>query len=222
MVKNHLKRLAAPQTWAISRKKTKFVVRPRGHLKMGMPVQVILTELLNLSSVRKEIKRIVQAGKIEIDGRVVKDERLPVVLMSVIKIEGVGAYRMMLNDRGKLHLKKLDGSEQNSKCCKVVSKNVVRGGKTQLGFHDGTALLSDNAEIRVNDTVVFKLPKTSVLKHLKLEKGAKVYLIEGSNIGNVGVVEKVDVGVTVKVEDRVAETGKHSVFVIDDDYVDEK
>ena len=222
MVKNHLKRMAAPQTWAIGRKKTKFVTRPRGYLKTGMPVAIILGEILNVSSTRKETKRIVQNGKISIDGKTVKDERLPLVLLSVIKIEGEASYRMLLNKRGKLFLKKLKGREETSKPCKVTSKKTVKKGKTQLGFHDGTTLLTDNQDVKVNDTLMFSLPGMKAGDHLKLEKGARVYLAEGSNVGSAGTVESVGNAVTVKVGDRIVETGKNSVFVIGDTKVDEK
>ena len=215
MVKNHLKRLVAPQSWAIGRKKTKFIVRPRGYLKTGLPLSLVLTEFLNLADTRKEVKRIVQDGKVSIDGRVVKDERTPLVLMCVMQIEAVGAYRLLLNTRGKLYLKKINSKSANKKFCKVTSKQTVNGGKIQLGFHEGTSLLADGKEIRINDTVVLDITKKSMEAHLKLEKGSRVFLIGGSGVGNSGIVEMTSPKTAVKINDLIMETDKKNVFVID-------
>ena len=189
MVKNHLKRLMAPQSWAVKRKKTKFIVRPRGYISTGLPISLILTEFLDLAETRREVKQIVQSGKISIDGRTIKDERRALVLMCVMQIEGVGAYRLLLNKRGKLYLKKTTIKSAGKKFCKVTSKQAVEGGKIQLGFHEGTSVLTGEKGIGVNDTVVLNAGKKKVESHLRFEKGARIFLVGGSGVGNSGTVE---------------------------------
>ena len=223
MVKNHLKRLMAPQSWAVGRKKTKFVTRPRGYLKTGLPISLLLTEFLNLVETRKEVKRIVQDGKITIDGRVIKDERRPLVLMCSVQIEGVGSYRLLLNKRGKLCLKKITTKSANRKFCKVTSKQAVKSDKIQLGFHEGTSVLTDSNEIRTNDTVVLNTSKKNIDTHLKFEKGSRVFLIGGSGVGNAGTLEMTSPKTAVRINDSIMETDKKNIFVIDQEIeVDQK
>ena len=215
MTKNHLKRLAIPQTWSIPRKAAKLVVRPRGYLNSALPVAIILKEILGVAESRRETKRIVQDGKVLVDGIVIKDERRPVTLMSIISITDAGTYRMLLNKRGKLYLKELN-SKQEFKPCKVISKKSIKGNKIQLGFHDGRTIITDNKEGNLNDTFIFKVPDFKQSTHLKLAKKAKVYLTGGSNVGSTGVVENISGKVTVKIGETMVDTGLENIFMIDE------
>ena len=134
--------------------------------------------------------------------------------MSVLDIKENGSFRILLNSKGKLFLKKLNSKETSTKLCKIVSKTILKGGKLQLGFHDGRTIIVDNKDAKVNDTVVFKLPEFKVDSYLKLEKNANVYLTGGSNVGNIGTVENVSDSVTVKIDNHVLVTGKENVFVL--------
>ena len=214
MSQNHLKRLATPRTWNIGRKSSKLIVRPYGYLEYALPVALVLKEFLHLTKSRLETKRVVNAKKILLDGKTVRDDKLPAGIMSVLKVNGSDSFRMLLDTKGKLFLRKLDAKESTVKLCKIISKTMLKGGKLQLGFHDGRTILTDNKDARINDTLVFKLPEFNVEKHLKLSKGANVYLIGGSNVGSVGIVENVSESVVVKINDTVVETGKENVFVI--------
>lgn len=214
MTKRHLKRLAVPITWNIRRKASKFVARPHGYLESAMPVAVILKEMLELSSGRSETKKIVRDGKVRVDGKTVRDDKLPAGLMAVISIEGVGDFRMLLNARGCLFLRKTDSKEAGVKPCRLVSKTTVRKGRTQFGFHDGRTSLSEIKGSQIGDTVVFSIPDFKVRKHLKLEKGAGVYLTGGSNVGSTGVVESISGLVTVRLGEAVVRASKDNVFVI--------
>ena len=214
MVKNHLKRITAPQSWAIKRKKTTFVVRPRGYLNIGMPLSLILTEFLGLADTRKEVKRIVQNAKISIDGKVVKDERRPLLLMSAMQIQDVGSYRLLFNSRGKFYLKKIPSKSAKRKFCKVTSKSLVKKGKIQLGFHEGTTFLTQDKNINMHDTLVFD-PSKNIEKHLKFEKGSRVFLIGGNGVGNSGTVEIITPNTAVKINEEITEIDKKNIFVID-------
>jgi len=214
MTKNHLKRLATPRTWNISRKSFKLIVRPYGYLESALPIAIILKEFLQLTKSRLETKRVVNDKQILLDGKTVRDDKLPAGIMSVLEVKGTGSFRVLLDSKGKLFLKKLDPKESSTKLCKIVSKTTLKGGKLQLGFHDGRTIITDNKDAKINDTVVFKLPEFKIEKHLKLAKNASIYLTGGSNVGSVGVVENVSESVVVKIKDTVVETGKENVFVI--------
>ena len=214
MSKRHLKRLAVPTTWNIQRKASKFVARPNGYLEHSMPVAVVMKEILCLSSGRSETKKIIRDGKVRVDGRIVKDDKLPVGLMAIISIDSVGDFRMLLNGHGYLFLKKTDSKEAGIKPCRIVSKKTLKKGKLQFGFHDGRTSVVEIKGLGVSDTVVFSVPDFKILKNLKLEKGAGVYITGGSNVGSTGVVESVSGSVTVRVGETVVQASKDNVFVI--------
>ena len=66
-MKNHLKRIASPKTWAIARQGATFVVRPNpgAHsLAMGLPLSLILRDLLQLASTMSEAKKILHRREV--------------------------------------------------------------------------------------------------------------------------------------------------------------
>lgn len=214
MAGKHLKRLAAPKSWKVVRKSSKLIVRPRGSLEASMPVALLLREKLGVVATRREVRRIMNDGVVSIDGRVVKEDKLPLCIMSVLGINGVGSFRMLFDRKGSLCLRKVDDGESHLKPCKVVSKTYLRGKKVQVGFHDGRTMLSSDSSIMVHDTVIFRLPGFKIEKHIRLQKGCAVYLTGGSSIGSIGVLEGVGSTVSVKIGDRVIETAKSNVFAV--------
>ncbi len=213
MAKNHLKRISVPKTWDVSRKTFKFIVRPKGYLESAHSVAVILKEYLKLAGTRAEAKKIVNNGAVTVDGKIVKSDRLPVGMMSVISVGGKD-YRMLLNGRGKLFLKTLNSKENNTKLCKIISKTTLKGNKLQIGFHDGRTMLTEKKDFKLNDTIAFKLPDFKIIDCLKLAKNAKAYLIGGSNVGGKGIVESVSDSVILKIGEKLVTASKENVFVI--------
>jgi len=70
MGKNHLKRFAAPRTWAIERKRTKFIARPMPGphpFKQSIALGVVLSELLGYTKTSKELNLILTNGEVLID-----------------------------------------------------------------------------------------------------------------------------------------------------------
>jgi small subunit ribosomal protein S4e len=214
MVKNHLKRVAVPATWRLLRKSETFVTRPRGSLRFSMPIGVVLRDVLGLVDTAKAAKRMIHSRQVLVDGKPVRDEKNVLALMSVLSFDGIpDSYRLILDQKGKMVLNKLAGAEASKKLCKVIAKTARGKDRYQIGFHDGRTMLSGN-EYGLHDTIVFALPSFKVELHLKLEKGASVYLMGGSNIGKVGIVDSVKGDVTVKLGDETVDTPKRNVFVL--------
>lgn len=220
MAENHLKRLAAPATWLVDRKESKFIARPRGSYSMdiGMPLVTVLKEVLKVVSTRKEGKRVLNSKEIMVNGIRRKDEKFMVGLMDVLSIKETGqSYRMLLDNNGKLRMVPIDGTEASVKLCKIIGKRAVRKAKMQLSLHDGRNIIGA-ADQFTGDTVVIELPKGNVAQHLKLESGCQAYLIGGSSVGQTGVVDNISSDkVTVKMGETVVEAAKRFVFVIGKD-----
>ncbi|HET6517890.1 MAG TPA: 30S ribosomal protein S4e [Nitrosopumilaceae archaeon] len=192
-----LKRQMAPLFWGITRKNKRFVitVRPGSHPKeYSIPTAVLLRDTLKVVSTLREAKSTIYGGKVTIDGIKRKSLHHSIGLMDVVELENVPeVYRLVPKDGQILQPLKIDQAEKTKKLSKVTSKTSIKGGKTQLGFHDGRSMISDTA-VNVGDSCLLELPKAKILDIIKLEQGCQVIVTRGINAGQMGTVEKIEKG----------------------------
>lgn len=192
MVKKHIISINAPKSWPVERKAEKFLLRPMPGRKFetAMPLGIILKNILKVATTTKEAKSLLREGKILVNKKKVTEVKFPAGLMDVIELpELSSAYRILLNSRGKLVFKKIDEKEASLKPCKIINKKSLKGGKTQFNLDDGTNLLSENKTYKVGDTLVLEFPEMKVKEHLKMEKGALVYITAGTKVSKKGNFE---------------------------------
>ena len=112
----------------------------------------------------------------------------------VIELEGMSeVYRLVPQDGHVLKPLKILENEKSKKLVKVISKTTIKGGKTQIGFHDGKSLISDT-KIDVGDSCLMQIPEQKILDVIKLEKKSHVIVIRGINAGQTGSVEEIKEG----------------------------
>jgi small subunit ribosomal protein S4e len=185
----HIKRYAAPKTWKLKRKTGTFVIRvsPGPHKQVNcVPLGVVLRDMLNVVSIIKDAKRILNGKHVKIDGVVRKRVNYPVGIMDVVEIDKLGAFRMVFNKNGNLTVIKSPKEESSLKLCKIISKTAVKGGKIQLGLHDGRNVLlskTEGSKYKNRGTLLIKLPSQEIKEYFPLEKGAIVYIIGGKHVG---------------------------------------
>lgn len=192
-----VKRQLAPTFWAIKRKESQFVMRvkPGPHPKhRAYPLGMVLRDVLRVASTMHEAERILNAGKVKVDGVVRHDSNLAVGLMDVIELATGQAYRMVPKDSALLTSVAIEDSEKGVKLVRVTSKTIIKGKKIQYGFHDGKTLISDQ-KLKVGDTCVIDLPKVQMKNHVAFEKGSTALIITGENAGTVGKIEDIQDGV---------------------------
>lgn len=217
-MKSHLKSIAAPKTWAIKRKRHKFIARPKPGKKFFYSASLgfVLRFLLKHAKTSKEIKHILNTKEVLVDGKRRKSLKYPVGLMDVVEIPTLKEkYRMMISSRGKLFMEK---SESSFKPCKIVGKKLHKG-KHQISFFDGrTMLVEDATKFKSGDSLELDISKKIVKRHLKLDKGAKVVLIGGRNIGCTGkVVDITEKIIVIKTKDgSTLQTLKKYAYVVGD------
>ena len=133
-------------------------------------------------------------GKINVDGITRKSLHHSIGLMDVITLDGTtDIYRLVPKDGKLLKPLQIDSSEKSKKLVKVTSKVTIKGGKTQLGFHDGRSLITDT-DVNVNDSCLIQIPEQKILDVIKLEKNSQVIVIKGVNAGRIGYVDKIKDG----------------------------
>ena len=222
MGKKHLKRLAAPKSWQISRKELEFITKPAAgphRLEASMPLSLLLKELLNYANTTKEVKKILNANEIKIDGKARGDFRFPIGIFDTIGFKSINeCFRVLLNRRGKLSLIKIKKDEVLLKPCKIIGKKMIRG-KLQLNLYDGKNLNEDDNSYSVGDTVLLSLPEQKIVRHLKLKKKSTIFLTGGKHIGETGNVEDI-IGDKITYKNQkgnLIETSKKYAFVVGDD-----
>lgn len=216
---SHLKSFTVPKSWSLKKKENVFTVRPLpGAHPNNLSVSFThMIRTMNLGSTVKEIKKVVNNRSVLVDRKPVRNHKFPVGFMDVITFIPMDeSYRVLIDTKGKLKYNKVSDSDSKFKISKVLSKSILKGGKTQLNLSSGRNTLSD-AECSVGDSVVLSLPEQKVDKVLKMEKGAKVFLLGGRHIGHSGIVEDIS-GNTIwfKTGDGVFETLKEYAFVVGD------
>ncbi len=194
MVKRHLKRLAIPKSWDIKKKKKKFTTKPMpgAHsFELGMPLNLIIRDLLKYAKTNDEVKKILKNEEVLVDGKRRKDYKFITGFMDTISIPKLKKqYRIILNKKGKLFLLGISDQEAKIKVCKIIGKKLIKG-KTQLNLFDSRNILVDKDTYKVGDSLVIELPKQKIKEHLKLEKGVTVFIIGGKNIGTIALIEDI-------------------------------
>lgn len=215
---NHLKRIASPKSWRINKQEFVFTIKPSpgAHANvMGLPLGIILRDILKLATTVSEVKKILNNKQVLVDGCRKKDHRFNVGLFDVLTIGEIGKhYRMYLDTKGFLGLKEVDAKESVVKASKVVGKTVLPKGKIQYHLYDGKNFTSDE-KMNVGDSVVLDLPKLAVKKVLPLKAGMTVFLIKGKHCGDVGVLKHIKGDQAVyTVDGEEVETAKAYLFVV--------
>lgn len=192
-----LKRQMAPSFWGISRKNKRFAitVRPGSHSKAhSIPTAILLRDILKIVTTLREAKSTIYGGKVTIDGVKRKSLHHSIGLMDVVELENISdVYRFVPKDSKILKPLKINETEKTKKLAKVVSKTSIKGGKTQLGFHDGRSMISD-IDVNLGDSCLLEIPKQKILEVIKLEQGCQVIVTRGINAGQIGTVKKIEEG----------------------------
>lgn len=192
---SHLKRLAAPPSWRLKRKEHTFTMKPHPgpqRQEHALPLAVILRDMLGYIHTTREGKKLLNDGKILVNGKARKDYRFAVGIFDVIALPQINAYYIMLFDKtGKLYPEPINKEEAEHKVVKIIGKKMLSGKKLQINLFDGRNLLAEaKGEYIVGDTLVIT-SENKIKKHLRFEKGATIYLIGGKHKGKIGVLEEI-------------------------------
>lgn len=188
----HLKREAVPKNWPVSRKGTTFVVKPNANLEGGLPVLIVIRDILEIANNRKEVKKALNSKNILVNGRVPKSEKNAVNLGDVITIvPSKKNYKLSLKDNGKFNVEEISEKDSGKKISKIFGKKILRGKKVQLNLSDGRNVLYDK-EGKTNDSVLIDLKSKKIEKILPLKDKANVIVFAGKHAGKKGQIENLD------------------------------
>jgi small subunit ribosomal protein S4e len=188
----HLKRHKVPKNWPVPRKGTTFVVRPNANLEGGLPILIVLRDVLEIAETKREVKKAINSKKILINGKIPKSERNSVSLFDTIRIVPSNKnYKISLKNNGKFDVEEISEKESGKKISKIMDKKMLPGKKIQLNLSDGRNILYEK-ESKTNDSVIIDLASKKIEKILPLKEKSKVIVFAGKHAGKKGEIEKLD------------------------------
>ncbi len=187
----HLKRQKVPKTWPIPRKGTVYVVRPLAELTKGIPILIILRDILKIAQNRKEVKRAIHSRQILLNNKPVIDDKNSAFLFDVITlVPQKKHYKVVLSANKKFDISEIKEKEANYKISKIINKKILKGKRSQINLSDGRNFIS-NIKCNVNDSVLINLKEKKIEKCLPFGEKAKVIVFSGKHMGQKGTVKKI-------------------------------
>jgi small subunit ribosomal protein S4e len=187
-----MKRHEIPKNWPIPTKGNKYIVKPKFSNDKGMPILVLMRDMLGIAQNRKEVRRAIYLNKILINGRQARDERNTLVLFDTLSILPMKKhYRLIINEKGKFSLEEISEKDSVRKVSKIRDKRVLKGKKKQINLNDGRNFLSD-VESKVGDSVLVNLKDKKIEKVIPLKEKSNVWVFAGKHAGKIGRVEGIN------------------------------
>ncbi len=227
----HMRRYAAPVHWPISPKANFWAIKPvpgPHPIHASLPLAYIIRDVLRYAANIREVKQILNAGNIKIDGKPRYEYHYPVGVMDVIEVTPLSAYyRVLPHHVARLQLHSIVKEEAGFKLARVENKTTQPSGASQLNLHDGHTILlkkkSKDAEksssIKTNDVLKLTLPEGEIEDAITFEKGAYAVALGGKNIGATGKIRNIKPGLRRNRTLVTLETPKGETFQTSLNYV---
>ncbi len=200
----HIRRLAATRYMRIGRKSSKYVAKPMaGRHNSGSSIALVtLLKEKAMEATTREIRFILNRGDVEVNGKVVREERYPVGFGDLIHLKPTAeSYKIVSGKGGAIAIEKAEHGK-HKQTFKVIGKCTTRKGGIEIRLHDGRTVKADN-KVKVNDSVV--LGKKGVEKVIGFGTGMQCYVISGTHAAESGKIKEITMGTmlrnpTVKIE----------------------
>ncbi len=193
----HLKRLATPRSWTIPRKTNVYTTKPSAGphaIAHAVPLSTVMRDYIGVAATGREARTAIGAGKVLVDGRVVKNSKLPVGFMDVVSVPAMKkAWRGVVDDKSRIRFVEVGDKEAGWKLCQITGKSTVKGGKTQLNLHDGRNILVKKDDYKTGDVLKLELPSQTIIGHHKFEEGAEVLVTGGRHAGEIAPIGTIEV-----------------------------
>jgi small subunit ribosomal protein S4e len=195
----HLKRYAAPDSWHVSKKTRTYVVKtaPGPHNADAMPVGVWLRDHMGFARTMREVRQILNAGSVIVNGKACKDPALGIGVFDIVSVPGIGKhYRILPDKRGRYRSIEISPEDAKTRLAKIRDKTVISKGRVQLNLAFGANIIADNT-YKPKDSVVLTLGETegkkrfSIVDHFPYAVGNMAMVIGGRHSGSVGRIVEI-------------------------------
>ncbi len=188
----HQKALSSPKTYPVKRKGRPWVTKPSPgpHPKEEcLPLGIIIRDVLGYVEDIKEVKKVLEEGKCDVDGKTARDHRFPVGLFDSLRI-GKEYFRVLPSKKG-FKLVETTKKDAKKKIFRVENKRILKGGKVQLNLSSGKNIISEElSNLETGSSVILSLPDLELEETIELKKGQEIMIIKGKNRGKIAVFDK--------------------------------
>ncbi|MEM4625289.1 MAG: hypothetical protein QXJ28_00770 [Candidatus Pacearchaeota archaeon] len=188
----HLTRRNVGKKWPVKRKGTKYVIVPSHNHQNGIPLLIVMRDILKIVNTRRELKRILHEKEIMINKRVVKEENRQIQLFDTISLNKINThYRLIIGENRKFLLEEISEKEAEKKICKIISRKKLKGNKTQINLNDGRNVLNES-KAKIGDSIELNLNSGKIERIIEIKEKAKVLVIGGKHFGDKGEIIKIE------------------------------
>jgi len=191
----YLKRFSVPGIWHVMKKENKYAVRPSPgphSFETSVPLSAAI-RMLGYANTMHEVKKLLQTKPVLVDGRRIKDQKMPIGVMDVLSFSSLNEnYRILRDHQGRALIIPISASEASRKIGKIVMITAVKGKKLQINLQDGRNILVDKKPASCGDSIVLSVPKQKIESVIVFEKGSSVYLFKGKYVGDIGKVVEIE------------------------------
>tara|TARA_Y100000310_G_scaffold345132_1_gene462069 strand:- start:3097 stop:3669 length:573 start_codon:yes stop_codon:yes gene_type:complete len=164
---------------------------PSNNKTQGIPVLVAMRDILRHVQTRKELKKIMLEGKVEVNGVKILEQGYSLLLFDVLSLPTIKKqYRLVLTEFKKFAFEEVVAKDANSKIVKVIGKKILSKGVVQFNMRDGRNVLSKD-KVGVGDSVIINFKDKKIEKVVPISEKSEVLVIKGKHLGHRGKVVKV-------------------------------
>ncbi len=186
----HQKRLSAHKHYPIERKNGKYVVVGKGphSEKTGVPISILLREVLGYAENATEVKKILEEKNVKVNGKFVDNPGYVIGFMDSIVIDKVDKNYRVLVDKNGLVFKEVD--DVDKRIYHVRDKTTLKQGKVQLNLDAGENFLPDDDGFSTGSSVIVDLGKDEIIGDIGFEQGNLAFITGGSHIGELATLKE--------------------------------
>lgn len=209
----HLKRNKMGKFWPVPRKGTKYLAVATHNKNEAIPLVVIIRDVLKLVKNKKELQRVINERKVQINHKEIRETNYPVCLFDVINFPEIKKnYRAMLSTNKKMIFEEISDEEAKTKVFKVISKKTLSNKKIQLNLIHGKNIISDE-KVKTGDSVVLDLKDNKILKVILMKEGANVFVTKGKHAGHQGKIQEIMDRGGKSIAKIISDEGKVNVWI---------
>lgn len=187
----YTKRSSVSKTWPIPRKGTTYIVVPSHAKKTGIPLLIILRDLLDLVKTSRELKKIILEKKVLINNRYIREGNYSLQLFDTISLPSINKYyKIIYSQNGKIDVQEINEAESKEKVSKVINKKILSGKQIQLNLQDGRNILSKDS-VKIGDSILVNFEKKNIEKVLPIKEKTNILVIKGKHRGKSGVISEI-------------------------------
>lgn len=188
----HINRKNTGRFWPIPKKGTKYVAVSTHNRKSSMPLSVVMRDIFKLVKNVKELKKLLNEGKIKINGKEIREVKYPIGLFDILNFNTKN-YRSNFNGK-KTFFEEVKIEEAYTKIIKIIGKNKLKNNVIQFNLMDGRNIIS-NEKAEINDSILYDFNSKKIKKIIKMEKGGHGFVVKGKHSGEKGkILDIVNVG----------------------------